>query len=65
MNSLNSSSVDAGAGTAIVGVGREGEAGAGKAGASILATDVALRQTDGGIVVFCLDGTKLLEWEDL
>ena len=70
MNSLNSSSVDAGAGTAIVGVERKGEAktGASKAGrasAGTLATGVALGLTDGGVVIFGLEGAELLEREDL
>ena len=70
MNSLNSSSVDAGAGTAIVGVEREGKAktGAsevGRAGAGTLATGVALGLKDGGAVVFGLEGAELLEREDL
>ena len=70
MNSLNSSSVDAGAGTAIVGVEREGEAKtgaskAGRAGAGTLATGVALGLTDGGAVVFGSEGAELLEREIL
>ena len=70
MNSLNSSSVDAGAGAAIVGVEREGEAKtgaskAGRAGAGTLATSVALGLTDGGAVVFGSEGAELLEREDL
>ena len=70
MNSLNSSSVDAGAGTAIAGAEREGEAeigvsGADRTGAGTLATSVALGLIDGGEVVFGLEGAKLLEWEDL
>ena len=57
MNSLNSSSVDAKARTAIVGVEREGEAKinvskVGRAGADTLAT---------GVVVFCLEGAELPE----
>ena len=70
MNSLNSSSVDAGAGTAIAGAEREGEAetdasGADRTGAGTLAIGVALGLTDGGAVVFGSEGVELLEREDL
>ena len=70
MNSLKSSSVDAGAGIAITGADREGEAGtgvsgAGRAGAGTLATDVALGLLNGGAVVFDSEETELLEREDL
>ena len=70
MNSLNSSSVDAGAGIAIAGAEREGEAGtgasrAGRAGAGTLVASVALGLTDRGAVVFSLEGTELQEREDL
>ena len=70
MNSLNSFSVDAGAGTAIAGAERECEAktgasGAGRTGAGTLATGIALGLTDGGAVIFGLEGVELLEREDL
>ena len=70
MNSLNSSSIDTGVGTAIAGAERKGEVktGASEVGkicAGILATGVALGLTDGGEVVFCSEGTELLEWRDL
>ena len=70
MNSLTSSSVDTGAGTAIVGAEREGEAKtnasrAGKAGAGTLATGVTLRLTDGPEVVFSSEGTELLKRKNL
>ena len=69
MNSLNSSSVDAGVGTAIVEAEKEEEAktgasGAGKFSADILIIGVALGLTDGGAVVFRLEGAELLERED-
>ena len=62
MNSLNSSSIDAGVGTAIAGAERKGEfetsaSEVGKIGAGILATGVALGLIDGGEVVFCSKGT--------
>ena len=70
MNSLNSSSVDAGAGTAIVEAERKREAetgasGAGRIGAGTLATGVALGLTDGGTVIFGSEGAELLEREDV
>ena len=70
MNSLKSSSVDARAGTAIAGAEREGEAGtsasgAGRAGAGTMARGVALGLLNGGVVVFGLKGTELLEREDI
>ena len=70
MNSLNSSSVDAGAGTAISGAEREEEVetdafGVGKTDAGTLATSVALGLIDTSIVVFGLEGAELLEWEYL
>ena len=70
MNSLKSSSVDAGAGTAIAGAEKEGEAvtgasGAGRTGADTLTTDVALGLTAEGTVVFGSEGAELLEREDL
>ena len=64
MNNLNNSSVDAGAGTIIAGASTEGEVRAGRAGSGTLATGVALRLTDGGVVVFSLGGKELLERED-
>ena len=70
MKSLNSSSVDAGAGTAIARVEREGEAeigasGAGRTGVGTLATGVAPGLTDKGAVVFSSEGVELLERKDL
>ena len=70
MNSLNSSSVDAGAGTAIVRVEREEEAKkgtseAGRAGAGTLASGVALGLTDRGAVIFRSEEAELLERKDL
>ena len=70
MNSLNSSLVDAGVWKAIAVAKREGEAATGASGAcrayaGILAIGVALGQTDGDVVLFGLEGTELLEWEDL
>ena len=66
MNSLNSSSVDVGAGTAITRAQRQGEAGTdvsglGKASVSILATSVALGLTDRFVVVFGSEGAELLK----
>ena len=70
MISLNSFLVDARARTSIAGAERENEAEidasrAGRAGAGILATSIALGLTDGGVVVFGSEETELLEWEDL
>ena len=65
MNSLNNSSVDAGAGIIIAGVGREGEVRESRAGAGIIAIDVVLELTDRGVVEFGLEGTELLEQENL
>ena len=70
MNSLNSFSVDAGAGTAIAGAEREEEAktgasGAGKTGAGTLATGGALGLIYRGVVVFGSEEAELLEREDL
>ena len=70
INSSNSSSVDARAGTTIVGAEKEGEvktiaSRAGKAGASTLAIAVALGLIDGGAIVFGSERAKLLEQKDL
>ena len=69
MNSLNSFSVDAGAGIAIAGLERVKEAGiyasgVGRASAGILTMGITLRLTDGGVVVFGFEGVELLMWED-
>ena len=74
MNSLNSSSVDDGAETAIARAEREEEAktgasGAGRTGPGTLAIGIARGLTDGGAVVFGSKGAELLErknfWEPL
>ena len=70
MNSLNSSSVDAGVGTVIVGAEREGEAQtdiskAGRADAGILAIGIVFGLIDRGIVVFGSEEAELIKREDL
>ena len=69
MNNLNNSLLDAEARTAFARVEREEEAETGASApdrtrAGILAIDVTLGLTDGGVVVFCLEGAELLELED-
>ena len=70
MMSLNSSSVDVGARTAIVEAEKEGQveidiSRAGSAGAGTLTTGIPLGLTDGDVVVFDLERVELLEQEDL
>ena len=52
MNNLNSSSVDVGGGTTIVGAGRKEDVGANRTDVGTLATGVALGLTDRSVVVF-------------
>ena len=70
MNSLNSSSVDARVETAIAEEKRKEKAGTSISGASkasieTLVTGVALRLTNGGVVVYGLEGAELIGCEDL
>ena len=66
MNSLNSFSVDVEVGTAIAVAEKKEEvgtcgSGGDRAGVGLLAIGVALGLTDGGVIIFGLEGAELLE----